>query len=117
MKVTADTISDEQIRELRDSARAYGDGDPEFVVRICIRALTTAETITDDQIEAFVRRKMEEEPERRIHWLGMGDEAMADPRVGAPYKAYCRSEIAKAYRAQARARCAEILNARSKEAP
>ncbi len=37
--VTAEDITDEQIRELRDSAHDYGDGDPDFVVRICARAL------------------------------------------------------------------------------
>jgi hypothetical protein len=38
MKVTAATITDAQIREIRDTAHT-GDGDPEFVVRVCERAL------------------------------------------------------------------------------
>jgi len=57
----------------------------------------TADTITDDQIEVLVRHKMKADPANRVHWLGMGDEAMADPRVGAPYKSYCRRICAEAW--------------------
>ena len=112
--ITAENITDEQIRELRDNPN--GDGDTDFITRQCDRALTTEKTITDDQIERFVRAKIAEAAPgtgKKSHWLGMGDEALADESVGAPYKLYCRREIAKAYAATARARCAEILNARA----
>lgn len=41
--ITTDNITDEQIRELRDTAHDYGDGDPDFVVRICNWALRTTD--------------------------------------------------------------------------
>lgn len=47
MKLTADTITDEQIREMRDTAHAYGDGDPDFVVRVCNRALEAIANLRD----------------------------------------------------------------------
>jgi hypothetical protein len=37
--LTAETITDAEIIELRDGAHAHGDGDPDFVVRLCERAL------------------------------------------------------------------------------
>lgn len=58
--------------------------------------MVTADTITDDQIVQLVRHKLAtiKGPER-IWWLGAGDEAMADPSVGAPYKPYCRRRLAE----------------------
>jgi hypothetical protein len=53
--LTANTITDEQIRELRDSAHAYGDGDPDFVVRLCNRALAPALGRAESRNAARVR--------------------------------------------------------------
>ncbi len=41
--ITADTITDDQIRELRRTAKAYADGDPDFVIGLCNRALGSCE--------------------------------------------------------------------------
>lgn len=41
MTVTADTITDEQLRQLRDDPGS--DGDPDFIVALCVRALNYSE--------------------------------------------------------------------------
>lgn len=80
---TAETITDEQIRELRAYVQRdpwSTDGDPEFIVRLCDRALrTTAPGV-------YVTK-----------------EAQAD----------ADADYLTRRRPIARARCAEILNARA----
>ena len=80
--ITASNITDEQIRELRKEADGYfySDGDPEFIKRVCDRALrTTAPGV-------YVTKE-------------------AQANADADYLARRRPA--------ARARCAEILNARA----
>jgi hypothetical protein len=55
--------------------------------------------ITDDKLVALVKHKFETVPgEDRIYWLGMGDEALADPRVCAPYQGHCRRVLETEWR-------------------
>lgn len=80
--LTADTITDEQIRELRAFVQRdpwSTDGDPDFIVRICDRALRTTAP-------------------------GIYVTAEAQAKADADYLAQRRPA--------ARARCAEILEAR-----
>lgn len=76
-KLTAETITNEQIRSLR--ANPGSDGDPDFVRRVCDRALAPVEHLSEED---------------RIFAMGFTGE---DPVVR---------------RHRARARCANILNAR-----
>jgi len=81
--ITADTITDEQIRELRAHVKRdpwSTDGDPDFIVRLCDRALRTT---------------------------APGVYVTADAQVKADADFMARR------RPTSRARCAEILNKRA----
>ena len=101
MKITGETITDEQIRELRKTAR-YADGDPDFVIKVCNRALD--EHLIDGVAEA----------QRTIDYLEhtgyTGEET--EYRLAKYIVTEHEARVARA-----RARCAEILNARAEGKP